>query len=194
MDVHVSSLAGEPHRIQELWFDGNLIIQAANSQFRMYRGILAAQLIDGCPLVRLPDSVMDVRVILKAIFEPELFMSFPASTDFDVIVGCLRLGHKYGVDYLRRRALIHYSSGYPTTLAAADAIESSESALKKMSWPDPDFSFPYEVFVTELAREIDALWILPRAFYELSSAFSLSKLSTQVFDGAVYASKTNNPF
>ncbi|KAJ7100470.1 hypothetical protein C8R44DRAFT_566597, partial [Mycena epipterygia] len=127
-----------PYRIQELWFgDGNLIIQAAN-QFRVYRGILAARLpvfqdmlsfpqppdseiIDGCPRVRLPDSAMDVRVFLKcSSHSGRFFRPFPASTDFDVIVGYLRLGHKYGVDYLRRHALIHLSSGYPTTLAGAD--------------------------------------------------------------------------
>lgn len=78
-----------PHRVQELWFDdGNLVIQAGNSQYRVFRGILAArspvfqdmlsfpqppdsELVEGCPVVFLPDSSMEVGAFLRAIFEPE---------------------------------------------------------------------------------------------------------------------------
>ncbi|KAJ7700677.1 hypothetical protein B0H17DRAFT_882729, partial [Mycena rosella] len=78
----------EPHRVEELWFeDGNLVLQAGNSQFRLHRSILAArspvfqdmlsfpqppesELVEGCPLVRLPDAESEVTVFLKAIFIP----------------------------------------------------------------------------------------------------------------------------
>lgn len=78
-----------PQRIQELWFsDGNIVIQAGNSQYRVYRGILAArspvfqdmfsfpqppdsELVEGCPLIRLPDLDVEVTPFLRAIFEPE---------------------------------------------------------------------------------------------------------------------------
>jgi hypothetical protein len=34
----------EPQRVQDLWFeDGNLVIQAGNSQCRVYRGVLATR-------------------------------------------------------------------------------------------------------------------------------------------------------
>ncbi|KAJ7181485.1 hypothetical protein C8R43DRAFT_1170392, partial [Mycena crocata] len=117
----------------ELWFnDRNLVIQAENSQFRVYRkffwqlvlqfstfkdmlsfpqpSLTDAEFIEGCPIVRLPDSSWEVTFFLKAIFLPE---PFPAKTKFDNVVGCLRLSHKYGIDYLRRRALIHLPSGHP---------------------------------------------------------------------------------
>ncbi|KAJ7490879.1 hypothetical protein FB451DRAFT_1124445 [Mycena latifolia] len=200
-----------PQRVQELWFeDGNLVIQAGNSQFRVYRGILAAhspvfqdmlsfpqppdsELVEGCPLVRLPDTETEVTDFLKAIFVPEYFPAFPSRTDFDTIVGCLRLSHKYGVDYLRRRALVHLSSAYHTTLAEGDAsLDSDSCALKKMSWTDPDNSLPYEIFVIELAREVDVLWILPAAFYELSNAYSRGKLGREIFHGAVYKGISTN--
>ena len=76
-------------RVQELWFeDGNLIIQAGNSQFRVYRGVLAArssvfrdmlsfpqppesELVEGCPVVLLHDSGAEVAVFLRAIFDSE---------------------------------------------------------------------------------------------------------------------------
>ncbi|KAJ6548098.1 hypothetical protein DFH09DRAFT_1504563 [Mycena vulgaris] len=146
----------EPQRVQKLWFeDGNIAIQAGNSQFRVYRGILAArspvfkdmlsfpqppdsELVDGCPLVRLTDAATEVTAFSKVIFIPEYvlvaasvvrtshqnlryFPSFPSLTTFEVIVGCLRLSHKYEVDYLRHRALIHLSSHYPTWLTEWDS-------------------------------------------------------------------------
>ncbi|KAJ7689829.1 hypothetical protein B0H17DRAFT_1011892 [Mycena rosella] len=121
--------ASEPRR--ELWFeDGNIILQAGNSQFRVYRGILAArspifqdmlsfpqpaesELLEGCPLVHLPDDETKVTHFLKAVYLP----AFPAFTTLDIIAGCVRLAHKYEVDYLRRRGFVHLASEYPTTLA-----------------------------------------------------------------------------
>ncbi|KAJ7119162.1 hypothetical protein C8R44DRAFT_540134, partial [Mycena epipterygia] len=123
-----------PHRIPELWFeDGNLIIQAGNSQFRVYRGVLAtrspvfqdmlsfpqppdSELIAGCPLVRLQDSASEVTAFLKSIFDSGYFLfTTPVQTEFEAIAGILRLSHKYGVDYLCRRAFVHLSSYYPST-------------------------------------------------------------------------------
>ncbi|KAJ6593474.1 hypothetical protein B0H19DRAFT_884933, partial [Mycena capillaripes] len=64
--------------------DGNVILQAQNMQFRVYRGILAQQSpfframhclpqpidqpsVEGCPLVELPDDVKDVEYLLRAL-------------------------------------------------------------------------------------------------------------------------------
>ncbi|KAJ7611824.1 hypothetical protein FB45DRAFT_803914 [Roridomyces roridus] len=132
-----------PHRAPELWFeDGNLVIQAENSHFRVHRGILAAcspvfqdmlsfpqppdsELVEGCPIVRLQDSAEEVAVFLKALFKPNYFMPFPAQTEYAIIRGCLRLGNKYGVVHLRIRALVHFSSRYRTSLADWDAARYS---------------------------------------------------------------------
>src|ERR1700761_61904 len=54
------------------------------------------------------------------------FQVFPARTTFAHLFGCLRLGHKYGVDYLRRRALGHLSSMFRTTLSEWVATGNSE--------------------------------------------------------------------
>ncbi|KAF8209359.1 hypothetical protein K438DRAFT_2062479 [Mycena galopus ATCC 62051] len=122
---------------QEVWFvDGNLIVQAGNIQYRVYRGFLAtyskvfedmlslpqppdAQLAEGCPFVKLPDPEFEVTPFLRAIFQPDFFIPFPARTEFDTIVGYLHLSHKYGVDHLLRRALVHFSSRYPSELSRA---------------------------------------------------------------------------
>ncbi|KAJ7494263.1 hypothetical protein B0H11DRAFT_1802499 [Mycena galericulata] len=191
-------------RVEDLWFeDGNLVLEAGNSQFCVHRGILAArspvfrdmlsfpqpsdsELIDGCPLVRLHDSAAHVTVFLKAIFEPEFFMPFPSRTTFDIIVGCLRLSHKYEVEYLRRRALVHLSSRYDTELSRSDRVmhgDKDPAASDMVSWPwteDPISS----IFIIQLIREVDALWLLPTAFYNLSSWFT--ELGTTIFRGAIY--------
>ncbi|KAJ7119090.1 hypothetical protein C8R44DRAFT_673414 [Mycena epipterygia] len=203
MEVDNQTPASETHRVQDLWFDdGNLVIQAGNSQYCVHRGILAArssvfqdmlalpqpphsELVDGCPLVHLPDPATELTVILKAIFDPEFFMPFPAPTTFDNTVGCLRLSHKYGVDYLRRRALIHLASGFRTTLsewdsAAYEVNNPNRFPLEIRSWPwasDSD-----KIYAIQLAREVDALWVLPTAFYQVSAAFK--KLGTAIFHGA----------
>ncbi|KAJ6567036.1 hypothetical protein B0H19DRAFT_1374367 [Mycena capillaripes] len=199
----------EPQRVQELWFeDGNLVIEAGKSRYRVYRGVLAtrssvfqdmlafpqppdSELVEGCPFVRLTDSESEVTSFLKALFEPEFFMPFPALTELDIIVGCLRLSHKYGVDYLRRRALVHLSSGYRTTLSQYDAAayysekesDPSISPSEIRSWDAPDDNWTHVVTAIQLAREVDAPWILPSAFYDL--AFGYNILGAVIFQGVV---------
>ncbi|KAJ7500478.1 hypothetical protein B0H11DRAFT_2378266 [Mycena galericulata] len=168
-----------PRRVEDLWFeDGNIVIQAGNSQFRVHRSVLAArssvckdmlsvpqspesELVDGCPLVRLTDSEMEVEVFLKALFLPEFFMPFPYLTTFDVATGCLRLSHKYEVNYLRRRALrvVHLSSGYNTKLSTRDTVDhyinDSHPELRtniwSWLWPDDDSNF--KIYAIQLFRE-----------------------------------------
>ncbi|KAJ7435940.1 hypothetical protein FB451DRAFT_1571260 [Mycena latifolia] len=211
--MEVDTEQNAPQRGQELWFeDGNLVLQAGNSQFRVYRGILAArspvfqdmlsfpqppdsELVDGCPLVCLPDAENEVAEFLSAIFIPEYFLPLPAFTDLDIIMGCLRLSHKYEVDYLRRRALIHLSSRYRTTLSEWDSCSNPKaqdpdlSSSEIMSWPQPDAV--EQICVIQLAREVDALWVLPTAFYELSSSFNTpegfsGRIGGEIFHGTVY--------
>ncbi|KAJ7612161.1 hypothetical protein FB45DRAFT_1065523 [Roridomyces roridus] len=199
MDAPSDSAAAQPtpiQRVEELWFpDGNLIIQAGSSQFRVYRGLLASrspvfqdmmsfpqppdsELVDGCPLVLLPGSEMEVRVFLKAIFDPEFFPPFPSPTEFAIAAGCLRLSHKYGVDYLRRRALVHLSSGCGAKLHHWDLcryVDESDSA-----------NDPLEIYAIQLFREVDALWLLPTVFYNLSFSFAASDQVSEVFHGITY--------
>ncbi|KAJ7612185.1 hypothetical protein FB45DRAFT_1065544 [Roridomyces roridus] len=200
-------------RVEELWFsDGNLIIQAGSSQFRVYRGILASrspvfqdmlsfpqppdsELVDGCPFVSLPDSEMEVRVFLKAIFDPEFFPPFPSPTEFAIAAGCLRLSHKYGVEYLHRRALVHLTSGCDTKLQRWDTASSiwdrsngdvdvDRIALSDIvSWDWSTDSAALEIYAIQLFQEVDASWLLPNVFYNLSSSF---EQGYDIFSGATY--------
>jgi hypothetical protein len=69
------------------WFnDGNIVLQAELSQFRVYRGILSAHSVvfedmfaiakpdgegdaEGCPVVHLPDSAEDLRIVLEVLHD-----------------------------------------------------------------------------------------------------------------------------
>ncbi|KAJ6509160.1 hypothetical protein C8R47DRAFT_1004104 [Mycena vitilis] len=165
----------ESHRVQELWFeDGNIVIQAGNSKYRVYRGVLAAhspvfadmislpqpadsEVVEGCPFVRLPDPDVEDTVLLKAVFLPQFFMSFPARTEFDTIISCLHLSRKYEIDYLRRRALIHLSSGYRTKLDEYEMSTYVDDYTPDTTTINKIRSWPY-IVVIQLVREVDAPW------------------------------------
>ncbi|KAF7353919.1 BTB domain-containing protein [Mycena venus] len=204
---NVETQPKELRRADELWFeDGNLVIQAGNSQYRVYRGILAmrspvfkdmlsfpqppgAELVENCPLVHLPDPEVEVTPFLRAIFDSPSFMPHPAPTTYDVVVGVLRLSHKYEVDCLRRRALIHLSSAYRTTLPESDnsiyygnQMDPScpASDIRSFEWPD---NWTHDIVTIQLAREVDAPWILPWAFYCLGIVY-YREPDNDVFHGA----------
>ncbi|KAK7035939.1 P-loop containing nucleoside triphosphate hydrolase protein [Favolaschia claudopus] len=167
-----------------------------NTHYRVFRGILAARSSvfedmqtfpqppaseqdENCAFLLLPDPAPEVTVFLKAIFDADFFKPYPAPAEFNEIIGCLRLGHKYGVDFLWRRALVHLSSGYATTLSRLDAMIESEfgeesasrpSVLEARSWTAP-LQPAHQIRAIQAAREVGALWILPRAFYILCSDF-----------------------
>ncbi|KAF7359026.1 BTB domain-containing protein [Mycena sanguinolenta] len=172
-----------PTRVEELWFeDGGLVVQAEQSLFRVSRGILAArssvfkdmlaftqppnaETIDGCPVVRLPDSAEDVKRFFRAIFDSSFFEPHPSKVSFEDVLSIARLSHKYAVEYLLRRALTHLSHDFPMTLSAFDEQGPNTSSTDfheiRIDWIDVHLA------VVQLARKVDALWLLPVAFHQL---------------------------
>lgn len=75
-----------PERVHNLWFDNeNVVIKAQAKLFRLSRGILTQQspifadmfripqppdmqMVDGCPLVEIPDSADDAAVFFSSYF------------------------------------------------------------------------------------------------------------------------------
>jgi hypothetical protein len=119
---------------------------------------------------------------LKSQSGLRFFQSYPFQTDFNTVTGILRLSHKYEVDYLRRRALVHISSGYPTSLSDWDGLRETPP-VKKKSWSRPE-NRAYRIFLIQLVREVNALWILPAAFYGLAGIFTAA--AAEIFDDSVY--------
>ncbi|KAF7314946.1 BTB domain-containing protein [Mycena indigotica] len=181
-----------PRRIPELWFeDGNIVLQAGNVQYRVFRSILArhspvfrdmlsfpqpadGEVVDGCPLVRIPDPEEETTPFLSALFDIEYFPPFPALTTALKLYGCLRLSHKYEVLELRKRALIHLSSRFRTELQQHNRVRLRTSSLSDLSHPVSNYSSwamssddDFLICLVQLAREVDALWVLPHLFYQL---------------------------
>jgi len=166
----------EPKRVIDLWFeDGNVVIQAEDYQFCLFKSFLTtrspifkdtfsipqpedAERINGCPVLRIHDSATDAAYFFQAIFDSETFLPRPAPTTFEKVAAILRLSTKYEVEYLRRRALEHLSSGYPTSLA-----QWRDNELPLATFP----VLPSDALVTiNLAREVHCPWVLPTAFYD----------------------------
>ncbi|KAJ7627378.1 hypothetical protein FB45DRAFT_921219 [Roridomyces roridus] len=166
----------------ELHFsDGNLILQADQTCFRVYGGFLAdrspvfrdmlsfpqppdAELMDGVPLVHVPDSAKDLNVFLKAMFLYEFFPPFPARTDFPTVSSILRLSSKYQTEELYKRALVHFSSAFPMDLSEVTRFPSWEL--------DNTLLIP----VIVLARDMGINWVLPYAMYKACSRLNTKQL------------------
>ncbi|KAJ7753195.1 hypothetical protein B0H16DRAFT_1373023 [Mycena metata] len=188
MDTETSSapVANLTHA-EGLWFeDCGLIIQAETTLFRISRDFLAmrspvfadmlsmptpvdAETMDGCPFVRLPDAAQDVTYFLKALLYSEFFEPPPSKTTFPIVAGVLRMSHKYEVDVLRRRALLHLSSQQPTTLLDWHAVGQ-----------EPIWEYDELLEVILLARQTSALWILPTAFYNACTRLDVEELITGI--------------
>ncbi|KAK7064947.1 BTB domain-containing protein [Favolaschia claudopus] len=166
-------------RAEGLYFeDCGLIIQAESTLFRISRDYLASQspvfrdmlslpppktadMMDGCPFVQLPDTAKDVTVFLKALMFCDFFEAHPVQVSFAIVIGVFRMSHKYEVDSLRKRALVHICAAYPTTLGEYDRLIASQ--IKPIWTRSPE---EVDSFVL-LARELSFDWILPVAFYQI---------------------------
>ncbi|KAJ7833313.1 hypothetical protein B0H14DRAFT_2198373, partial [Mycena olivaceomarginata] len=112
----------------DLWFqDCGLIIQAEDTIFCVSGAILAYNLRyfgvcfpflhpgmqtrwTGVPLCCF-QTPRGTRVLCFGFFDP-----FPVSTTVPILSSVLHMSQKYEADMLRKRALIHLSHVYPTTL------------------------------------------------------------------------------
>ncbi|KAJ7464364.1 hypothetical protein FB451DRAFT_1094162 [Mycena latifolia] len=172
-------------RAEALWFSSEVVILQADTRiFRVFAAILRAQssvfadmftfpqpaagsesaemeTMDGVPVVKLHDNPDEVEVFLKAIFDSSFFTPPLANTPLEAIVGILRLSHKYDVPYLRRRALEHLGTLYPTTLSGYDARRANLHTFAKVR------TLLHMVMPLQVAAEVGALWLLPTLYYEL---------------------------
>ncbi|KAJ6456766.1 hypothetical protein C8R47DRAFT_996120, partial [Mycena vitilis] len=130
--------------------------------------------IDGCAVVVLHDSARDVEAFLRAIFDSRrvqsqilfpYFMPPPEVADIYVILGILRLSHKYNVQYLHRRALLHLEREF--------YLQSAQAYRDSYDWDLPAYSSPTDtgpfqciLATIQAAHEVSALWLLPVAYYQ----------------------------
>ncbi|KAJ7446323.1 hypothetical protein FB451DRAFT_1567861 [Mycena latifolia] len=173
----------ELKKIDDLWFSNDtVILRAENTIFRVTKSILAArspvfqamfalpqptsngdQIMDGSPVVRLQDSAADVESFLRAIFDSSNFMPAPAEVDFHEVLGILRLSHKYDVDYLRKRALLHLASIYHLEINQCQ----DRTLYDNLNYDDDIVGLALTAI--PVLHKVGATWLLPWVYYNVGT-------------------------
>ncbi|KAK6984072.1 BTB domain-containing protein [Favolaschia claudopus] len=177
-------------RVETLWFDkgADIVLQAEDRIFRVPRSILTArspvfrnlleipaegdEIMDGVPVIQLSESAEEIEAFLKAIYDSSYFMPPPATIGFHEVFAILRLSHKYDVDYLFRRAIEHLETRYPQNLKETDMVERSTVQLPSTGPPE----VVSHEFALKILHEVEALWLLPYAYYLVAAQTTLDYL------------------
>jgi len=170
------------HHEKHYYPDGNIVLVAETTKFRVFRSILAgksevfkdmfdmtspglesnmlnfvdgAAVDDGVPMIELQDSAQDVERLLDAVFPSSMFAPRPS---VDVIYSILRLSEKYEFDVVYKE----------TALAAFHPFPRGLKDFRE----DPDLTCYKDVIkaagVIRLARVTGDISVLPLAFYALA--------------------------
>jgi hypothetical protein len=86
----------------------------------------------------------------------------PSTVDFDAVLGILRLSHKYDVNYLHKRALMHLETVYSVdhTIYATLYIQAQPHHKQLLS---------FHLKAIPILAEVDAIWLLPSAYYAVGT-------------------------
>ncbi|KAJ7431371.1 hypothetical protein B0H11DRAFT_1762273, partial [Mycena galericulata] len=166
-------------RVSDIWFeDGNLTVQARDTQFRVYKGPLCSSSsilkeavenledskgVDGCPLLYLPESSIEVAYVLRTIFDR---WSYPDDEPlpFEVVAAFLRLGRKWQIKPLYNGAFARLSCVFP---ASADEYANNPISKRILFRELGNTNKRGEIVIDAilLARELNLPCILPAAFW-----------------------------
>ncbi|KIY74005.1 hypothetical protein CYLTODRAFT_386164 [Cylindrobasidium torrendii FP15055 ss-10] len=168
-----------------IWFeDGNVVLIAEKTAFKVHRGQLArhsevfdglfslpvpmnsCESFDGCPSVQMHgDQARDWRYFLGAIYDG-LYFPIPRQNDFPLVSSVLRLSTKYLVEPLRVRCLARLQYDYPPDLSTWDQRE--QEATNEEGYYSPRDQYAHPIRVIQLSIELGLPDVLPAAFYDLS--------------------------
>ncbi|KAF8178637.1 hypothetical protein K438DRAFT_1938713 [Mycena galopus ATCC 62051] len=153
-----------------------VILQAGDTQFRVYWGLLSQHsaffrdlenlpqppdepTVEGCPVVVLPDAVQDVKYLLKALYDP--FFATKTALPLAAVGALIRLGRKYDFKTLLDSAVARITFENPTTLEEYDALfVNGVHKPTRISRDDEDW-FYFDLLA--IARENSILSALPIA-------------------------------
>ncbi|KAF7351068.1 BTB domain-containing protein [Mycena sanguinolenta] len=183
-----------------IWYrDGSVVLQTESTQFRVHWGLLSQHspffrdlenipqppdepTIDGCPIVELQDSAVDVEHLLTALYDP----TFLSQTALPLaIVGALiRLGRKYDFKNLLDSAVARLTFQNPTTLEEYDNLiaDGNYNLTRITSYPG------YALDLLTLARENNLGLVLPVAYYRALICDPLQLLEGTKMSGEKLAS------
>jgi len=100
---------------------------------------------------------------LNSYFEPP-----PRRCGLEHALGILSLSTKYEVVYLKRRALSHLATAYPSTLDGwRNRLDfSTFQPISEYCIPYARTNIPKSLSVLKILNQVGATWLLPAAFYE----------------------------
>ncbi|KAK7025085.1 BTB domain-containing protein [Favolaschia claudopus] len=182
----------EPITRSDTWFpDGNVVLQAGNTQFRVHWGVLALHSsvfsdmqglpqppeqpsVEGCPVVELQDDEEDVKFLLKALYTPAIqlirdpqwrrFLTYKvpiSKLPFSAVAALVRLGRKYEFQDLHDSAVGRLTARFPTTLEGYDALKAFPDRWSTIDW------YSGLIFdAISLATENNLFAVLPCAYTE----------------------------
>ncbi|KAJ6471088.1 hypothetical protein C8R47DRAFT_988431 [Mycena vitilis] len=181
------STPAELVRDPNFWFpDGTIVLQAGNTLYRVYRGLLASRStvfqdtfslpqpepaegteeIEGWPLVQLHDKPRDFTRFLKALHTYGSYKVCPVS-GFDELSSVLRLSDKYDVPLLREAALSILSDLYPSSLD--EWAERETPRGYRATYSD-------QIPALNLAVKMNIRRILPAVMYEVCCGVDLDAI------------------
>ncbi|KAI5896308.1 uncharacterized protein SCHCODRAFT_02532055 [Schizophyllum commune H4-8] len=160
-------------RSDALWFDdGNLVLQAGRTQFRVHKSILATRsiffsdmknlpqplgaeeaLVDGCPVVELSDDTEAVQYMLECIYDTEKLTKAPS---YKQIIFALRMGHKYLVPSLFESAAERVRRQLPSQFTPYSALGTTD-AFKWFDHSDNAFELLTVLREVGLEKPVPAL-------------------------------------
>ncbi|KZT07195.1 uncharacterized protein LAESUDRAFT_713694 [Laetiporus sulphureus 93-53] len=176
-------------QVQDLWYDdGNVILCAGHSWFRVHRTMLLqhspvfrdmfmippspdVEMIDGCPVIFLPDDPTHLEYLLRTIYymsRPIIHSNGPAesflrnSRETRVVLGIISLAHKYLMRDLLSEATKCICARFPSTFAEfVRTMDRPRAYCVSIARPDA-------ILIINVARRIqpsplDA--VLPFVFY-----------------------------
>ncbi|TBU54712.1 hypothetical protein BD310DRAFT_728839 [Dichomitus squalens] len=146
-------LAPEAKRDEEIWFeDGNIIIVAGDTAFRLYKGILSAaslvfkdlfsvpqpedgETMDNCPVIRLPDPATDLRHFFRAVTKPDFsHLRHDYKPAFGMLAAVCRIGHKYQADEVVDAAAARIENFFARWPSTAATIISKNRGRMPLTW------------------------------------------------------------
>ncbi|TDL18077.1 hypothetical protein BD410DRAFT_728919 [Rickenella mellea] len=171
----------------EPWFeDGNIVVITERTAFCVHKAQLARQsevfagmftitqptasdisTFEGRDVVHVHDAVEDLKNLLTALYDGVDFNSRNLD-DFLYLAGIARLSTKYMIHQLRQRAIRYLISINPVTHErykewAAEAISREKAQEDGEPWP-----YVHSSLIIRLAKDINAEFLLPCAFYRLT--------------------------
>ncbi|KAK7025086.1 BTB domain-containing protein [Favolaschia claudopus] len=181
----------EPITRSDTWFpDGNVVLQARNTQFRVHWGVLTLHSsvfsdmqglpqppeqpsVEGCPVVELQDDEEDLKFLLKALYTPTFLGK--QKIPFSAVAALVRLGRKYEFQDLYDSAVGRLTASLPATLEEYDALK-----------PYPDRWSTFDSYrgihfdVIALATEHDLFKVLPCAYVEMACFYITAALFDEI--------------